>query len=201
MKLTDEQGKVHYIDKKEFYNELVQYKKDKAAFLEKNPDKKFRVPETLGKKILLICKNLSYRYNFINYTYRDEMVLDGIENCLLYIDNFNTEKYDNPFAYFTTIAYYAFVRRINEEKGEHAKKAKFVHNMVVLGDYFEESLGNQEDEHFNEVIQNLQVYYNYDAMETVDRRKKEKADKKKKKKEESLKEHQFDEEFFDGEEE
>ena len=81
------------------------------------------VTNYIGECFLKIATHLSYRPNFINYTYRDEMISDGIENCLQYVKNFNPEKSSNPFAYFTQIIYYAFLRRIQKEKKQtHVKK-------------------------------------------------------------------------------
>merc|ERR1712078_761039 len=79
---------------------------------------KERPPVTnyIGGCFLKIANHLSYRPNFINYTFRDDMISDGIENCLQYLGNFNPEKSKNPFAYFTQIIYYAFIRRIQKEK-------------------------------------------------------------------------------------
>ena len=73
-----------------------------------------------------IATHLSYRPNFINYMYKDDMVCDGIENCIQYIDNFNPEKSKNPFAYFTQIVYYAFLRRIAKEKRQMDIKDKIL---------------------------------------------------------------------------
>ena len=73
------------------------------------------VSNYIGECFMKIANHLSYRPNFINYTYRDEMISDGIENCVQYSYNFNPEKSTNPFAYFTQIIYYAFVRRIQKE--------------------------------------------------------------------------------------
>ena len=75
-----------------------------------------RISDYIGECFLKDCKRFSYRPNFINYTYRQEMISDGIENCLQYIHNFNPEKSKNPFAYFTQIIYYAFIRRIQKRK-------------------------------------------------------------------------------------
>ena len=77
-----------------------------------------RISDYIGECFLKIIQNgLSYRPNFINYTYRQEMISDGIENCLQYIHNFNPEKSNNPFiTYFTQIIYYSFIRRIQKEK-------------------------------------------------------------------------------------
>ena len=83
------------------------------------------VSNYLGECFLKIANHLSYRPNFINYTYRDDMISDGIENCLQYIHNFDPEKSKNPFAYFTQIIYYAFIRRIQKEKKQtHILKTK-----------------------------------------------------------------------------
>ena len=105
----------HYVNNKEFLAAMVEYKKlvDKA---EKAGKKNPRVPDYVGECFLKIANHLSYRPNFINYTFRDDMISDGIENCLQYLNNFNPETSSNPFAYFTQIIYYAFVRRITKEK-------------------------------------------------------------------------------------
>ena len=82
------------------------------------PDENNIPPVTnyIGECFLKIATHLSYRPNFINYSYRDEMISDGIQNCLQYAYNFDPEKSKNPFAYFTQIIYYAFLRRIQAEK-------------------------------------------------------------------------------------
>ena len=85
-----------------------------------------RVPEYIGECFLKISENLAWRPNFINYTFRDDLVSDGIENCLLYAHNFNPEKSKNPFSYFTQIAYFAFIRRIVKEKKQADIKFKFM---------------------------------------------------------------------------
>ena len=93
----------------------------------KKPD----VTNYIGECFLKIANHLSYRPNFINYTYRDDMISDGIENCLQYMNNFDPDKSDNPFAYFTQIIYYAFIRRIQKEKKQMQVKAKIIANAGV----------------------------------------------------------------------
>jgi DNA-directed RNA polymerase specialized sigma24 family protein len=90
-----------------------------------------RVPNYIGECFLKIATHLAYKSNFINYTYREEMVSDGIENCITYIDNFNPEKSNNPFAYFTQITYYAFLRRIAKEKRQQQTKYRYMRNIDV----------------------------------------------------------------------
>lgn len=115
----------HYIDNKVFYAEMVKWKK------EWNKAKKANLPlppvtDYIGRCFLAIAERLSYRPNFINYPYREEMVGDGIENCLMYAANFNPNKSKNPFSYFTQIIYYAFVRRIQKEKKQNYIKFKSI---------------------------------------------------------------------------
>ncbi len=111
----------HYVDNKEFLRAMIEWKEEcnKA-------DEILPVTDYIGECFLKIANHLSYRPNFINYTYRDEMISDGIENCLQYVKNFNPEKSNNPFAYFTQIIYYAFLRRIAKEKRQTHIKNKMI---------------------------------------------------------------------------
>ena len=122
---TDKQKKPHYVNNKEFLQAMVDWK---ATVLEAeaNDESRPQVTNYIGECFLKIANHLSYRPNFINYTYREEMISDGIENCLQYIDNFDPEKSKNPFAYFTQIIYFAFVRRITREKKQSKIKDKLL---------------------------------------------------------------------------
>ena len=116
---------IHYVNNKEFLAALIK-RQEQIKEMEASGDDPPRITNYLGECILKIANHLSYRPNFINYTYREEMISDGIENCLQYIDKFNPEKSTNPFAYFTQIIYYAFVRRIQKEKKQQAIKEKLL---------------------------------------------------------------------------
>ena len=113
----------HYIDNKEFYAAMIEWKKV-VIEAEESGEPKPPVTDYIGECFLQIAEHLSYRPNFINYPYRDEMVGDGIENCLMYAHNFDPEKSKNPFSYFTQIIYYAFLRRIEKEKKQSYVKYK-----------------------------------------------------------------------------
>ena len=115
----------HYVDNKKFLEELKKWK-DQCKDAEEAGDEKPQITNYIGECFLKIANGLSYRPNFINYTYRQEMISDGIENCLQYIHNFNPDKSKNPFAYFTQIIYYAFIRRINKEKKQTHVKNKLI---------------------------------------------------------------------------
>ena len=122
--------KEHYVNNKEFLEALIE---DRTHIEEAEAQGKEKPPVTryIGECFLKIAQHLSYRPNFINYTYKNDMISDGIENCLMYLHNFNPEKSKNPFAYFTQIIYYAFLRRIQKEKKQTELKQKLIQNMVV----------------------------------------------------------------------
>ena len=120
----------HYVDNKKFLEAMVIYK-DKVNSAKENNRKKPDVTNYIGECFLKIANHLSYRPNFINYTYRDDMISDGIENCLQYMNNFDPNKSTNPFAYFTQIIYYAFIRRIQKEKKQQLVKQKLIANAGV----------------------------------------------------------------------
>tara|TARA_Y100001951_G_scaffold36893_1_gene29127 strand:- start:178 stop:660 length:483 start_codon:yes stop_codon:yes gene_type:complete len=122
--------KPHYVDNKKFLQAMIEYR-DKCKKAEEKNRKKPPVTNYIGECFLKIANHLSYRPNFINYTYRDDMISDGIENCLQYMNNFDPDKSDNPFAYFTQIIYYAFIRRIQKEKKQMQVKAKIIANAGV----------------------------------------------------------------------
>ena len=117
--------KQHYVNNQEFLAALIKYK-DEVAIAEAKGLPKPKVNNYIGSCFLKIATHLSYRPNFINYMYKDDMVCDGIENCIQYIDNFDPSKSKNPFAYFTQIVYYAFLRRIAKEKRQLDIKEKIL---------------------------------------------------------------------------
>ena len=112
---------VHYVDNKVFLQAMIEWKEECTE-----QDEQIPVTNYIGECFFKIATHLSYRPNFINYTYRDEMISDGIENCLQYVANFDAEKSKNPFAYFTQIIYYAFLRRIQKEKKQSHVKHQLI---------------------------------------------------------------------------
>jgi DNA-directed RNA polymerase specialized sigma24 family protein len=120
-------AKPHYVDNKKFLIAMTEYRELRIK-AEEEGKKRPQVTNYIGECYLKIANHLSYRPNFINYTYRDDMISDGIENCLQYMDNFDPAKSKNPFAYFTQIIYYAFIRRIQKEKKQQEVKQKMIAN-------------------------------------------------------------------------
>ena len=115
----------HYVNNKEFLAAIVAYKQS-IVDAESLGQPKPRITNYLGECFLKIATHLSYKPNFVNYMFKDDMICDGIENCVQYINNFNPEKSKNPFAYFTQIIHYAFLRRIQKEKKQLEIRQKII---------------------------------------------------------------------------
>ena len=115
----------HYVNNKEFLAALIKYREDKEIALAKGLPKP-PIPRYIGECFLKIANHLSFKPNFVNYMFKEDMISDGIENCVQYIHNFNPEKSQNPFAYFTQIIHYAFLRRIQREKRQLEIKNKII---------------------------------------------------------------------------
>ena len=120
---VDSDNPTHYINNKDFLQALIDYQKEIKEAKKAGKSKPY-VSDYIAMCFLQIAQTLSYRPNFINYTYKDDMISDGLENCLAYMHNFNPSKSKNPFAYFTQIIYYAFLRRIQKEKKQQYIKYK-----------------------------------------------------------------------------
>lgn len=142
----------HYIDNKLFYTEMIKFRRSCDEAKERGEPRP-KIPEYVGKCIMLIAQKLSTRPNFIGYSYRDEMVSDGIENALTYIHNFDPDKSSNPFAYFTQIIYFAFLRRIQKEKKQLYIKHKSFENSMVMNTLVD--MSPEDKSHFSSVYVNV----------------------------------------------
>lgn len=126
--------KQHYVDNEKFLVVMTEYRDAYLEGKENGEIQKPMIPDYAGECFLKIAERLSHRPNFINYAFREEMVSDGIENCVMYASNFDYEKSSNPFAYFTQITYYAFLRRIEKEKKQLYIKYKTMDEFSSLED-------------------------------------------------------------------
>ena len=126
--------KQHYVDNEKFLEVMTEYRNAFLDGKENGEEQKPMIPDYAGECFLKIAERLSHRPNFINYAFREEMVSDGIENCVMYASNFDHEKSSNPFAYFTQITYYAFLRRIEKEKKQLYIKYKTMDEFSSLED-------------------------------------------------------------------
>ena len=145
----------HYVDNKEFLSALFVYKNKVNAALTDGSDRPM-IPNYIGECFLKIATHLSYRPNFVNYPFREDMISDGIENCVQYIDNFDPNR-GNPFAYFTQIIYYAFLRRIQKEKKQLEIKTKILERSgydEVL--YADKNELNYSSSDYNSIKQNIE---------------------------------------------
>jgi len=155
----------HYVNNQDFLEALNNYKAacNKAKELGK---KRPVIPRYIGDCFLKIANRLSYKPNFVNYTYRDDMISDGIENCVQYINNFDGEKYKNPFAYFTQIIYYAFLRRIAKENKQQDIKNKILersgHEYVMHTDSYDGDMSgmNQQYSDMTNIKENIETRMN-----------------------------------------
>jgi len=166
--MSDKKTK-HYVNNADFLAALVEYKRacDEA---EKTGKTDPQIPNYIGECFLKIAEHLSRKPNFISYSFRDEMISDGIENCLMYFRNFNPDKSKNPFAYFTQIIYYAFLRRIMKEKKQLYVKYKATEQFGILdeGEMYEDAEGNMKQ---FELYDNISEFiYNFEESK---RKKKE----------------------------
>ena len=115
----------YYVNNKDFLEAITVFK-NKVKKAEEEGKPRPRISHYIGDCFLKIATHLSYKPNFVNYTFREDMISDGVENCVQYINNFDPEKSKNPFAYFTQIIYYAFLRRIQKEKRQNDIKQKIL---------------------------------------------------------------------------
>ena len=163
-------AKNHYISNKDFLTEMIKYRQA-ITKSKRLGEKKPQIPRYVAECFMKIAENLSHKPNFQSYTFRDEMVADAIENCVMYVDNFDPGKSSNPFAYFTQITYYAFLRRIQKEKKQLYVKYKATENAGTLDEF---ELNQNEDgtfrqfelyENISEFIENYEIARNKKKIE------------------------------------
>ena len=176
---------LHYVDNEQFLESMIKYQNEvKQAKETDGPDP--LIPEYLGECFMKIANRLSFRPNIINYEFRDDMISDGIENCIRYMNNFNPEKSSNPFAYFTQIIYYAFVRRIQKEKKQLYIKYKTMDSQAVMTENVEISKHDQDQNYSYETMTHDQKVNMYNFISNFEESKKKKKAIAKKKSETNL---------------
>lgn len=133
----------HYVNNKQLLEEMIKYREKVIASKENNTPKP-QISNYIGQCLLLIAQRIAHKPNFSNYSYKEEMISDGIENCIMYIDNFDPAKSSNPFAYFSQIIHFAFIRRIQKEKKQQYIKIKNMQNSFVFSE-LQDSLTHDVD--------------------------------------------------------
>jgi hypothetical protein len=180
-KRTKEETDKHYVDNEQFLAAMNDWKKSlKEA--KKNDLLPPPVTEYIAKCFYDIAERLSHRPNFINYPYREDMIGDGIENCLRYAHNFDPKKSENPFSYFTQIIYYAFLRRIEKEKDQAYIKYKCMEAADIDSKYTEWLRERGESGTFSEFLQS-NFFISESDIEKKETKLKKKSRRGRKKKE------------------
>jgi len=163
----------HYINNQEFLAALVEHRERvQAARAAEKPTPP--VSNYIGDCFIKIAKHLSYKSNFINYSYRDEMISDAIENCLAVVDNFDPAKSKNPFAYFTQITFFAFVRRIQREKKQMATKFRYIDQLDINDLVTQEHDNGEFQNQFLEYLKTQMDHLEYEKVVSTITKKTEK---------------------------
>ena len=150
----------YYVNNKELLEAMTSYR-ERVIYAKEHDKPKPRVSNYVGDCIIKIATHLSYKPNFVNYPFREDMICDGIENCLQYIDNFDPEKSKNPFAYFTQIISYAFLRRIQKEKKQLEIKQKILdHSDASTVMQIDDSGGTSGSAEMNTIKENIEIRMN-----------------------------------------
>jgi hypothetical protein len=173
--MTKRKRSVHYVNNKEFLAALIEYRKKVKEAAEKEipniteeqlktwkSSNKPPIPNYIGECILKIATHLSFKPNFVNYMFKDDMISDGIENSIQYLHNFDPEKSQNPFAYFTQIIHYAFLRRIQKEKKQLEIKNKILERTGFDEVFVDDGLvdgGNYSD--YNSIKESVHLRMRY----------------------------------------
>ena len=150
----------HYVNNKELLEALIVYR-TKVAHAKENNLPKPRITNYLGQCFLKIATHLSYKPNFVNYMFKEDMISDGIENSIQYIHNFDPAKSQNPFAYFTQIIHYAFLRRIQREKRQLEIKNKILERSGYSEVFEDNSLDGSNYSDYNSIKDNVHSKLRY----------------------------------------
>lgn len=157
----------HYVNNADFLKAIIEYKQNVVEAQQANTTTP-QIPNFIGECVLSIAQRLSFKPNFVGYSFRDEMISDGIENCLMYFNNFNPEKSSNPFAYFTQIIWFAFIRRIQKEKKQTLIKGK----ILADGDFEHFVLQDHDTTNYGQINPN----YGQDVSPLPSKKKKDVVD-------------------------
>lgn len=149
--------KVNYINNKTLYGSMIHYKNEVNEAKNNDTDAPV-IPKYIGESILLICNNLARKPNFSGYTYKTDMISDAIMDCVAAVDNFDPERTNNPFAYFTQIAWNAFIRRIQKEKKQTYIKHKNYENTIMTNEQWSdnENIYLKANEYSAEIVRSFE---------------------------------------------
>lgn len=168
--------KKNFINNEEFYAELLEYYQ--ACDAAEAAGKEIPIiPNSIGQKLFMIADALGKKYYFIGYSYRDDMVMDGVETCIKYIRKFDPNKTKNPFSYFTQVCFYSFIQRIKTEKKQSYVKASIIKNIGVMFEDLEVQ-DTDMDEGYHTTMGEMLALQQDEALERLFNKPKEKKEKK-----------------------
>lgn len=153
----------HYVDNAKFLTALLEHRQKVLEAKEAGTELP-QISNYLGECFVKIAEHLSYKANFIGYPFRDEMVGDAIENCLSVVNNFDPAKSKNPFAYFTQITFYAFVRRITKEKKQLQTKFRYIDQLDISEIITQEQDNGDFQNQFLEYLKSQTDNYEYEKI-------------------------------------
>lgn len=165
---------MNYVDNGQLYDEIVQYQQALSKSIEDNTKEPI-MPDSIGESIIKIATNFAYRPNFVNYSYRDEMIGDGIESCIHGVKKFDYAKWKNPFAYLTQCCFYAYISRIKREKKQQYIRSEMIKAIGMdVFTYTEshESDGEVDTEFKNDMLEFLNSNLNVDGSFLQPKKKK-----------------------------
>lgn len=153
----------HYVDNAKFLEALLEHR-ERVLEAKANSTELPQISNYLGGCFVKIAEHLSYKSNFIGYPFREEMVGDAIENCLSVVNNFDPAKSKNPFAYFTQITFYAFVRRITKEKKQLQTKFRYIDQLDLTDIIVQEQDNGDFQNQFLEYLKTQTDQYDYEKV-------------------------------------
>jgi hypothetical protein len=142
--------RVHYVNNRDFFNALVDYRQ-RVYEARENEEPIPRVPNYIGECLLKIATHVSFKPNWVNYSYKEDMISDSIENSIQYILNFNPERSSNPFSYFTSVIENAFKRRILKEKRQMDIKERILEQAGFDEVFFDDGSDNSNSSDYNSI--------------------------------------------------
>ncbi|CAB4127154.1 RNA polymerase sigma factor [uncultured Caudovirales phage] len=167
------QPKRQYVDNAEFFIAM----QERIKLVKECQEQRIPIPrisEYIGNCIFKIATNFAHLRSFNGYIFKDDMILDGVENCLKVIDNFDENKTHNPFSYFTQIIYFAFLRRIAKEKKQVYIRSKLLTSNML--DLTELQAHDEQGDFTNHYIEYMKAFNNFDGS-SFEKPKKEKIKK------------------------
>ena len=143
MARREKKDSVYYVDKEHFTRCVIAEAREIRTAIA-NGDELPQISDYVAECIFKICTKLSNSGKFRSYTFLEEMVGDSIVDCVAAVKNFDPEAKTrsgkpNAFGYFTQVAWFAFLRRINTEKKQWAKQNKIRSTLTVhdFGDHID----------------------------------------------------------------